>query len=101
MKKTKSQAFHTGTKYITESHYESVNVNKAVKAQKHISVEQRAKLLEIFLKRNKIVLRKTWSLSSQENGLGVNIKCKTSAFTTISSTTHTSSGFQKGVRPTM
>ncbi len=42
--------FHMGTKNITESHYESVDVNEVVKAQKHLSVEQSAKLLKTFLK---------------------------------------------------
>jgi hypothetical protein len=48
------QSYHTSPKNITESHYESVDVNEVVKAQKHLSVEQRAKLLNIFSKRTKL-----------------------------------------------
>jgi hypothetical protein len=47
---TTFQSFHTSPKHITESHYKSVNVNKVVKAQKDLSVEQQAKLLKTFSK---------------------------------------------------
>jgi hypothetical protein len=41
---------HTCPKQITESNYEKVDVKEAVKAQKHLSSKQKAKLLEVLSK---------------------------------------------------
>jgi hypothetical protein len=39
---------YSTTKTITESHYEKVDVHAVIKEQKHLSVNQCFKLLEIF-----------------------------------------------------
>jgi hypothetical protein len=47
-------SYYNTPKEITESHYEKVDVDAVVKEQKHLIVEQRAKLSSTFHKRTKL-----------------------------------------------